>query len=482
MIEREIKTQLLFLFGDEFAIDQVANRSEAVNVFIDGIRVINDGSYERDVAVGDESSVTERIRELKNEIAQREGTEVVTTNSTRYQAIEKEVSELNNPATSNVNTRRNSKLNKIIQLSSQLQRISDTIEKMTDPSVSGGLDKAATMVKDKTAGNGTRLNAGELSTILEPFGDLIEDDYNDFIGPGSSKRFIIRDDQIVRYDFKESDQNVNCRIDVTGQEDLIGEAPGFIGEVPLIWAGATDFDLWKQYGYRYVTAESKPFFKNAETQCAPYALMLLTRQRRDTVRATLTVTGNEYYQLGDVVYITSRDMLYYVFGVSHSFTYGGTFQTTLDLRYGHPLGEFIPTPLDVIGKNLIKNQRKFNTTFVSRSTAGTDIGRWACGIVFSNSNSGKTSDEYTQVMLKGSLGKSNLIALKNAIGIINANIVRDNFDKVQVLGFITDEEQTDDVSNRITAVFDWFRSPVSGQSEDGSSEFKLDSVDFAAIE
>lgn len=195
------------------------------------------------------------------------------------------------------------------------------------------------VVSNATRGHGTSLLPGQLSTLLEPFGNLIEDDFNDFLGPGSSRRFIIYDDQIISYDFKESDANVYCRVDVTGQQDLLGESPGIVGNVPILWAGATDFDLWKQYGWRSEQAVSKPFFKNAELQCAPYALMLLARQKRDVVRATLTVTGNEYYQLGDVVYINAKDMLYYVYGVSQNFSYSGTFATTLDLRYGHPLGE-----------------------------------------------------------------------------------------------------------------------------------------------
>jgi len=460
VLDTEIKIELLFLFGSTDVADKIPNRADAAEVFITGVRLVSGQSPQ---AISD--TVAKDIIDLKNEIQPLSGTEIITDGSAKAKAISKEVTDLNDPSTPNVNTRRNSKLNKIVQLYSSLKRVTETIEKTSGPENDGTLDKARSAIKHNTVGGGMSLTTFRMNTILEPFGDLIEDDYNDFIGPGSAKRFIIRDDHILRYDFTESDSNVNCRIDVSGQEDFIGEEPGYIGGVPILWAGATDFDLWKQYGYRQKTVDTKPFFKNAETQCAPYAMMLLTRQRRDTVRAKLTVIGNEYYQLGDVVYINSRDMLYYVFGVDHSFTYGGSFQTVLDLRYGHPLGEFLATPLDVIGKNLIKNQRKFN--------------RCAGAVVFTK-NEMSSVEEQSKYMLSGNLGTSNLEELKNAVSIINVNITKKNFDKVQIIGYIMDEDQYDLVEQRIETVYEWLRAPISGHSEDGSA-IAIDTLDYKPI-
>ena len=114
------------------------------------------------------------------------------------------------------------------------------------------------MIKNAIDGQGTDVIK---DVLLEPFGNLLEDDFNDFLGPGSASRFIIKDDSVISYDFKESDKNMYCRVDVTGHEDLIGGSNGTVADVPVIWAGATDFDLWKQYGWRAEQAISKPFFK-----------------------------------------------------------------------------------------------------------------------------------------------------------------------------------------------------------------------------
>lgn len=425
-------------------------------------------------------NVAQQVQQNRNKIAALSGALSVSDSEDDINSIQQEITSLQDPKVTNVNTNRLSKFNQLLQLASRKQRVDETIQKIKDRRDS----LTSNIVDNPSIGFGSALNSGQVASLTEPFGDLIEDDYNDFLGPGSSKRFIINDDKIISYEFKESDQNVYCRVDVTGQEDLLGESPGDIGGIPLIWAGATDFDLWKQYGWREGGTHNKPFFKSGSLQCAPYALMLLSRQRRDTVRATMTLTGNEFYQLGDVVYINSKDLLYYVYGIRHSISPAtGAFTTTLDLRYGHPLGDFIPTPLDVIGKNLIKNQRKFNTTFMNRRTAGTDIGR-CVGVVLFSTSSELTEDEALHQMLEGELGIQNLNELKNSLLRINSQKSRPNFDKVEIRGF-TGKSKTslsdDAIRARMVAVRRWLRDPIAGFTDDDKS-VQLRREDFPAIE
>jgi hypothetical protein len=470
ILETEIKIINLTLFGEPETDSKLVDRSVAAPD--SNIEVDDDD---------DVSSVVGLIQAYKKDLSSLTGSPTHADNTEELKAITKEVKELNTPSTRNFNTRRLNKLNKLRQLTSQLERVNETLKRMDD-------QENREQSNGGKAGNvpdGFRKNVTpeQIKAALGPFGNLIEDDFNDFLGPGSAKRFVITDDQIISYDFKESDSNVYCRVDVVGQEDLLGESPGQIGSIPYIWAGATDFDLWKQYGWRVLNTEPKPFFKNAETQCAPYALMLLTRQRRDTVRATVTVTGNEYYQLGDVVYINSRDMLYYVQGVSHNFSYSGNgnFQTTLDLRYGHPVGEFIPTPLDVIGKNLIKNQRKFNTTFVARRTASKSIGRNISVVILKNKEFKEAEDLIKEDLLNGSAGKVNLVELKNTLILINSIKDRSDFEKVEIRGYAVDEDDKDLVLERMKAVEKWLKDPIAG-FDDNDEPIKLNNKQFKALE
>jgi len=334
--------------------------------------------------------------------------------------------------------------------------------------------------------------------------DLIEDDFTDTLGPGSAARFIITDDQIIDYNFTESDQGVYSRVSVTGQIDWIEGNDLKVDNYSALRADATDFDLWRQYGYRADSPKTKPYFNDAATQCAPYALMLLTRSRKNAITGSVTVYGNEYYQLGDVVYLNSRDLLYYVTDVKHDFSYdGGYFKTQLSLKMGHPLGEFIPTPLDVIGKNIIRNFSQFNKVTSARTTANPKLGTHL-GLVVFPLNGSSDEDDIQKEMLSGSSGEFNLNELKNILTLAKQHIGKDNpngIPKIEVRGFFsttTDEDgeivfdNSDTVLSRMEIVKDWLINPIRGmysQEEDTfglmselySSELKLNKKNIVAF-
>lgn len=178
---------------------------------------------------------------------------------------------------------------------------------------------------------------------------LVEEDSRDYLGHMSGARFVIKDDSIYECSFTETPPAMTL-CTVNGGMPLVGEQGNLAG-MPVLTAYGVDFDLWRQYGFKGEKPFDKPFFSSAEYQCAPYAVMLLSRQRRDIITGNITLMGNEFYQLGDVVYVAHRQMLYYVTKVSHNFSYSsGEFRTSLELKYGHPPGQYIPTPLDIIGK------------------------------------------------------------------------------------------------------------------------------------
>jgi hypothetical protein len=191
--------------------------------------------------------------------------------------------------------------------------------------------------------------------------DLIENDLSNDDGPRSGKRFIVNDDVILSMDFEIQIPEFN-RVTVTGNSD--GNANNLVGApsaIPNLYtASAVDFDSWRQYGLRERT---QPYhrvdFVNAETQGAPFAVFKLIEQRKRIHAGQIIVIGNEYYQPGDVIYVNDKSMLYYVTKVDHSLNFSNNvFTTTLTLEYGRSLGEYIPTPLDIIGKGMISAQRR----------------------------------------------------------------------------------------------------------------------------
>jgi hypothetical protein len=176
---------------------------------------------------------------------------------------------------------------------------------------------------------------------------LIENDDRNLLGPGSGKRYIIRDEDVVSMNFSETPPDF-CRVDVVGTAPFVDL--GNQTEDLYHWAGATDFDLWRQYGYKPKSISKLPYSSSAELQSKPFALMEIQTQKLAINRGSVTLVGNEYYQPGDTVYIPDKGMLYYVKEVTHSFSFGQTFTTQLDLIFGHVPGEYIPTPMDIIGQ------------------------------------------------------------------------------------------------------------------------------------
>jgi hypothetical protein len=198
---------------------------------------------------------------------------------------------------------------------------------------------------------------------------LIEDDTRNLLGPGSGKRFILKDEHIISSTFNENPPEFT-RLDIKGDAPLIGDGLNRSFEGLYFWAGATDFDLWRQYGYK-PASHSLPFVSDAEGQAKPYAILKLGMQKFGVNTGSVTIAGNEFYQPGDTIYIPSKGLLYYIKSVGHSFNFGSSFTTKLDLEYGHPVGDYIPGPLDVIGQQLVSNFLE-DPTLIYRSSETDD--------------------------------------------------------------------------------------------------------------
>ena len=462
--------------ASDLVIDENITEDPITNKFLgdNAISAIADrGLNIRDLA--------EELVETRIALAAKLGNKPPVKDDPTLKAAGEEIKPLNDPSAPNFNSLRLVKTNELSKLQSKLQQLKRTEERFSKQKDSFRNKKP----KDNLGGSGiksnVRLTPDKINTLIFPFMDLVEDDFFDYLGPGSSERYIITDEQILDYNFTESDDNVVMRVEVTGEQDLLkGSGSGDIAGVPTIVAGATDFDLWRMYGYRTGNPQSKPYFKDAETQCAPYALMLLNRARRDILRGQITVVGNEYYQLGDVVYINSRDMLYYVTKVSHNFAYdGGRFTTSLELRYGHPLGDYIPTPLDVIGKNLIKNQTRFNRTITNRKTTGGQQGVHLGVVVFPPNSESAAPENVKQDMLSGGIGHFNIVQLKTALTRARAQMHKSQdrsvskYPIVEVRGFVVNDDQKGVVASRIREVKKWLLNPTGRFFTDSDEQIKL---------
>jgi hypothetical protein len=192
---------------------------------------------------------------------------------------------------------------------------------------------------------------------------MIEDETYDDYGVGSGKRFVIRRSQI-----RSLSVGVNAppytAVEVQGTQNTFAPnavPPGLTNSFPgggnaITTALAVDYDMWRNFGFKEGAPIKVPFLSDPESQCGPYASMLLSIARKNILKGTLVISGNEFMQPGEVIFLEDRGMLFYVNSVKHSMAMGTTFTTTLELTYGHTPGEYIPTVLDIIGKMIYKNK------------------------------------------------------------------------------------------------------------------------------
>jgi hypothetical protein len=232
----------------------------------------------------------------------------------------------------------------------EIGELGKTADKKFDKGLQGAVDfleSAATNIK-----NTIDIVTGSASDG-SVYDHLISDDTRNLLGYGSGKRFILSDEYIIGLTCTEQPPDFT-RVDIEGSAPFVADGINSGTDNLYFWAGATDFDLWRQYGYKPQKLDL-PFISDVEGQARPYAILELGLQKLKVNRASAQVVGNEFYQPGDTVYIPSKGLLYYVASVSHNFNYGQSFSTSLDLVYGHPPGDYVPGPLDVIGQELVGN-------------------------------------------------------------------------------------------------------------------------------
>lgn len=274
-----------------------------------------------------------------------------------------------------------------------------------------------------------------IPSILE---HMIEQEDEDDLGPNSGQRYVIEDYQIINLSISEVPPAYTSVL-VNGAFDATDEGAGGIVDGPanlnlstqggnaMSSAFAVDYDTWRRYGYRTGPAMNAPFFSNPETQCAPFAVFALNLARKNILQANLDIAGNEYYQVGDVVYIKSRDLLFYVEQVQQNFDYNGQFTTKLTLKYGHHPGDYIPTMLDIVGK-IIYNTKGFTTQFRNTRFTNSDGDVSLGALIYDNEG-----DTGPGALLSGPRGQLNHKTLTNIIYSVSHSLNTTKFNKKPML-------------------------------------------------
>lgn len=252
--------------------------------------------------------------------------------------------------------------------------------------------------------------------IPDVIAHMIENEEVDDFGEGSGKRYIIKDYQIINMSISETPPEYTA-VEITGSfaQGLAGVPQNLAtsgGGNFITSAFAVDYDLWRMYGFKAGSRVEVPALSNPDTQLAPFAVYLLNMQRKNILQGSITIAGNEYMQPGEVVYIESQDLLFYVEDVSHSFSFGGSYNTTLSLKYGRNPGEYIPTMLDIVGKSLYSN--RFQANLGRHERTGNADGNISLGAICVSERS-KNSSNVDEALLSGAFGDYNRGLLYNCL-------------------------------------------------------------------
>lgn len=341
----------------------------------------------------------------------------------------------------------------------------------------------------KNLGQGIDLNTSQDSgkTVLLPFLNnnkifpeilehMIEDEDVDDLGYDSGKRFVIKDSQIISLQIIDEPPQ-HTIVEVTGLfgEGLADPPGGFDtgGGNPISTAWAVDFDMWRMYGFRSPQTVQAPFLSNPDTQCAPYAVFLLNKARGEIFQGEITIAGNEFIQPGEVYYIEDRNLLFYTEKVSHNFSYGGggggTFTTSMSLKYGHNPGEYIPTILDIVGKGLYTNKNQANLARHNRH--GVSNGDVPITVVSFDDQSSDTSS--IEGLVSGSYGNQNRKSLANTLLAATGALTPTTYGNKAIIELRTYfDSKTGGADSNINSLADsiktWILNPTKSSLGDGS--------------
>lgn len=178
----------------------------------------------------------------------------------------------------------------------------------------------------------------------DQFGDLWYhqprfDNYHILTHP-EPETYILREDDIISHQFTENDQDVVTSLYVAGQPNYVETSPQIIKMTGFY----EDSSLLRKYGRRMLSI-SHPYITQAK-DCFYFAKSWMTRINAARFVGSITILGRPELRVHMPVYVPMRNMVYYITEISHKFTYGQSFTTTLQLKYGRKPWEILPEILD----------------------------------------------------------------------------------------------------------------------------------------
>ena len=175
----------------------------------------------------------------------------------------------------------------------------------------------------------------------------------------SNLMYTIEDDQVVNFSCNDTIDGLINRISVTGD---FRAAPG---AEPLITQNIfQDLRLIRDFGF-HAKQIGELHYLHSAADCRDFGISMMSRNNMKLFNASVTIQGRPGIRLGTPVYFKPRDTVYYIKDISHEFTVGGQYTTTLGLIAGRRM---------VTGFKSSKKIRKFTLTPI-HTTYGKNKGK-----------------------------------------------------------------------------------------------------------
>jgi len=140
-----------------------------------------------------------------------------------------------------------------------------------------------------------------------------------------NKVHTLKDEDIVSWDFQESEEAIVTRVEVTGSLTQEINVDSYVVPRGIF----TNYNWARQFGIR--TEQISMRFFTSANMCYYHAISEMDRINSARYKGSITMIGRPELRLGLPIYIESRDIFGYIDNISHNFTFGGPFQTQIHI-------------------------------------------------------------------------------------------------------------------------------------------------------
>ncbi len=148
--------------------------------------------------------------------------------------------------------------------------------------------------------------------------------------PNNNPTYIIEEEDLISFSINDNIEGMLTRVDVTG-DWVQTKAP-----YGIIYNVHQDLLLLRDYGFKSRQLKSL-IFLNSNQDCKYFGEAYMAKNNQETKNASVTILGRPDLRLGVACYLKPRDTVYYIKSISHEFSVGEGYRTTLNLTAGRKI-------------------------------------------------------------------------------------------------------------------------------------------------